>query len=32
MSFAALDNVWSDTYPYNSRRFANWIKLMTKSI
>jgi len=32
ITFAALDDVWNDTYPYNSRRFANLIKIMTKTL
>lgn len=32
ITFAALDDIWSDTYPYNSRRFANLIKIMTKTL
>jgi hypothetical protein len=32
ITFAALDDAWNDTYPYNSRRFANLIKIMTKTL
>jgi hypothetical protein len=32
ITFAVLDDVWNDTYPYNPKRFANLIKIMTKTL
>lgn len=32
ITFAALDDIWNDTYPYNSKRFVNLIKCMTHTL
>lgn len=32
MTFAALDDVWGDTYPYSPKRFANLLKAFTSAL
>jgi hypothetical protein len=31
-TFAALDDVWGDKYPYNAKRFANLVKCFTATL
>lgn len=31
-TFAALDDIWGDKYPYNAKRFANLVKCFTATL